>query len=266
MPSPFPGMNPYLEHPARWPSVHHRLITYACEELNQRLPEGYAAEIGERLYVVQPDRSIYPDVAVLRSTGGRPAPTGSAAVVAPDVADAPWVLSIDPIEVREPFIEILRIGQPASIVAVIEVLSPSNKAPGTESRELYLTKQREAFEAGVSLLEIDLLRGGIHTVSAPYEEVRRKGHWDYLVCLHRGTDGQRWELWPIGLRERLPWIRVPLTPGTADVALDLQAVFDRSWDASSHARFMDYSADPAPPLSDADQVWADTLLRERELK
>ncbi|NEP45734.1 MAG: DUF4058 family protein, partial [Okeania sp. SIO2H7] len=26
MPSPFPGMNPYLENPAYWPSIHHRLI------------------------------------------------------------------------------------------------------------------------------------------------------------------------------------------------------------------------------------------------
>ena len=28
MPSPFPGMDPYLEHPALWPSVHQGLITF----------------------------------------------------------------------------------------------------------------------------------------------------------------------------------------------------------------------------------------------
>lgn len=27
MPSPFPGMDPYLEEPRRWPDVHQRLIT-----------------------------------------------------------------------------------------------------------------------------------------------------------------------------------------------------------------------------------------------
>ncbi|MGA9382516.1 MAG: DUF4058 family protein [Phormidium sp.] len=27
MPSPFPGMNPYLENPQLWSEVHHRLIT-----------------------------------------------------------------------------------------------------------------------------------------------------------------------------------------------------------------------------------------------
>ena len=26
MPSPFPGMDPYLENPGLWPVVHHRLI------------------------------------------------------------------------------------------------------------------------------------------------------------------------------------------------------------------------------------------------
>jgi hypothetical protein len=27
MPSPFPGMDPYLEHPAVFPGLHSRLIT-----------------------------------------------------------------------------------------------------------------------------------------------------------------------------------------------------------------------------------------------
>lgn len=26
MPSPFPGMNPYLENPELWSQVHHRLL------------------------------------------------------------------------------------------------------------------------------------------------------------------------------------------------------------------------------------------------
>ncbi|MEM9908830.1 MAG: DUF4058 family protein [Cyanobacteria bacterium P01_D01_bin.44] len=26
MPSPFPGMDPYLEHPQTWPNVHHPQI------------------------------------------------------------------------------------------------------------------------------------------------------------------------------------------------------------------------------------------------
>ena len=65
MPGPFPGMDPYLEHPALWPGTHQGLITYIHEALNALLPPGFAASMNERIYVVQPGRSIYPDVAVL---------------------------------------------------------------------------------------------------------------------------------------------------------------------------------------------------------
>ncbi len=264
--NPFPGMNPYLEHPARWPSIHQGLITYTREILNQILPSGYAAEMGERLYVVQPDRNIYPDVAVLQHPTPGTRPSGGVAVAPRNAAEAPWVLTVDPIEMREVYIEVVRIGQPARIVTVVEVLSPSNKASGSPGRELYLTKQQETLEAGVNLLEIDLLRSGAHTVAAPYEALCRKGTWDYLACLHRGTDRLRWEVWPISLRQPLPTVLVPLGPGDPDVELDLQAVFNRSWETSSHARFLDYNTDPVPPLAVEDQAWADELLREQSLK
>ena len=48
MPSPFPGMDPYLEHPARWTGVHDGLIGAARAQLNAVLPAGYVADIGER--------------------------------------------------------------------------------------------------------------------------------------------------------------------------------------------------------------------------
>jgi hypothetical protein len=65
MPSPCPGMDPYLEHPARFPVLHQAFITYAQAMLNDLLPDYDAADIGERLYIAQPARSIYPDVAIL---------------------------------------------------------------------------------------------------------------------------------------------------------------------------------------------------------
>ncbi|WP_446387052.1 DUF4058 family protein [Coleofasciculus sp. B1-GNL1-01] len=34
MPSPFPGMNPYLENPEFWSEVHHLLISILAEMLN----------------------------------------------------------------------------------------------------------------------------------------------------------------------------------------------------------------------------------------
>ena len=38
MPSPFPGMDPYLEAPDIWPDFHHALATEIRGELNRLLP------------------------------------------------------------------------------------------------------------------------------------------------------------------------------------------------------------------------------------
>jgi hypothetical protein len=168
MPSPFPGMDPYLEHPALWPGVHQRLITYLGDALNALLPPHYVADIGERLYVVQSERSIYPDVVVVEPPAAVFLPergaSGTAAVLN---SDPSWVLTVDPIERREVFIEILSVGDTSRVVTVIEVLSPSNKTPGSEGRQLYVTKQQEILQSPTHMLEIDLLHYGEHTVAAP---------------------------------------------------------------------------------------------------
>ena len=37
MPSPFPGMDPYLEYPGLWPDVHHNLISDTQDFLAHQL-------------------------------------------------------------------------------------------------------------------------------------------------------------------------------------------------------------------------------------
>jgi hypothetical protein len=255
-------MDPYLEHPEVWPGVHLGLITYSREALNAILPSGYVADMGERLYVAEPVRDIYPDVAV---TGrARPAsngPRGGATAVL-DGSAAPWVLSVDPREFREPFIRILSPRPDRRVVTVIELLSPANKASGSKGRRLYQAKQRELLRSHSSLLEIDLLRAGVHTVAAPLEPLRRRGTWDYLACLHRGGHKGEYEVWPVLLRERLPLVRVPLSESDPDVELDLQAVFDRCYDSGRYRDNADYGQEPAPPLMEEDAAWAKTLLPE----
>jgi hypothetical protein len=257
-------MDPYLEHPALWPGVHQRLITYLSDSLNTLLPSHYVADIGERLYVVQPERSIYPDVVVVEppSTGplSEPQPGGTAAVL---TSDPPWVLTVEPVEVREVFIEILAVGDASRVVTVIEVLSPSNKTAQSEGCQLYVTKQQELLHSPTHLIEIDFLRAGDHTVAAPRDSLLARGVWDYLVCLHRGGQRRRYEVWALTLRQRLPRIRVPLAHGEPDIVLDLQTVFDRCYDEGAYARRLDYRREPLPPLSEADRTWAAPLLRER---
>ena len=267
MPSPFPGMDPYLEHPARWPGVHQRMITYMGEALNAVLPARYAADIGERLYVVQPARDIYPDVVVLEHPPGpRPMEQGIGGVGVAVTSDPPWVVTLEPAEMREVFIEIVSLSDAAFVVAVIEVISPSNKAVGSEGRRLYLTKQSEILASQTHLIEIDLLRRGEHTVAPPQECLARRGRWDYLVSLHRGGQGQRYEVWAFTVRQRMPRIRVPLADGDPDVVLDLQAVFNRCYDQGPYTRRLDYHRDPLTPLGGDDAAWAAELLHERGLR
>jgi hypothetical protein len=118
----------------------------------------------------------------------------SAGETAVAVSDSPWVVTYEPVEMREVFIEILSLPEPSRVVTVIKVLSPSNKVAGSPGRQLYLTKQQEIFESQTHLIEIDLLRRGEHTVLAPREILGQRGRWDYLVCLHRGGQGRRCEV------------------------------------------------------------------------
>ena len=266
MPSPFPGMDPYLENPALWPGVHQGLITYMCAELNALLPLHYVADIGERLYVVQAERGIYPDVVVLETPPDQTPTEQSARRIAVAASDPPWVLTVKPEEIREVYIEILSVADQSRVVTVIEVLSPSNKITGSDGRHLYLTKQREILSSQIHLIEIDLLRQGEHTVAAPREMLLRRGKWNYLVCLHRGGQKERYEVWAITMQQRLPRIHIPLFDGDPDVVLDLQSVFNRCYDEGAYVRRLDYRRKPPTPLEGDDAQWADTLLRERELR
>lgn len=50
MRSPFPGMNPYLEHLELWSSVHSRLIVAIADALADILSQDYRIEIEKRTY------------------------------------------------------------------------------------------------------------------------------------------------------------------------------------------------------------------------
>lgn len=260
MPSPFPGMDPYLEEPALWPGVHQRLITYASDVMEPALRPRYHALIGERIYLVEPPQSIYPDIVLVQRTTPSE-PWGGGGVAVADV-DAPVLLEIPPQEMREVFIEIVYTTN-GEVVTVIEVLSPSNKTPG-EGRDLYLRKQRQLLSSPVHLVEIDLLRSGSHALTIPQHALANLGKpWHSLVCVSRAPRRYRFELYPASLRRRLPRIAVPLHAPDPDIALDLQAIFTRGYDNGGYEDFIDYRREPAVPLPPDDAAWADALLREQ---
>lgn len=264
MAGPFPGMDPYLEDSILWPGVHQGLITGLRNALNRLLPSGYVADMGERIYVIQPDRNIYPDVVVFEQAP--PGTPGTASTASTAVADPPTVLQVELIEIREVFIEIIAVGEETRVVTSIEVLSHSNKGHNREGRALYLTKQKQLLWSNVNLVEIDLLRSGEHTVGVPQENLLRRGKWDYLVCLHRSGQVGRYETWPRTLRECLPRFWAPLDNGQPDIMLDLQEVFDANYEDGAYARRVDYRRDPAVGFADDDATWADGLLRSKGLR
>lgn len=251
MPSPFPGMDPYLENPALWGGVHDGLINAIRAQLNAMLPDMYVADVEERLYIVQSERDVRPDVVLVQSRTVSSSPSAIAAVADPPLHIESLTASD---EIREAFIKIVAPGLDYRVVTIIEVLSHTNKTPGHPGRQLYLQKQAEILATQVHLLEIDLLHAGEHTVAVPKHQIPRA--YDYLVCLHRAGSGAQYEVWTVTLNERLPRVWVPLLEGDADVVLDLQQAFHRCYEDGAYHRLVDYRQIPPISLPAETLAWA----------
>jgi hypothetical protein len=255
-------MDPYLE--THWGDIHYRTINYACDAIQEELPGDLLARIEERVYVQTPREIMerYPDVRVVAgaTVPGVAAAATSAGIVLAD----PLVLELCADPVTEGFIEIRETGHGERLVTVIEVLSPANKVPGTGRRQ-YRRKQKEIQQSGVNLVEIDLLRTGNWTVLAGRDLLPKGLQTPYRICVWRSWRPLSIEFYHAPQRERLPAIRLPLRERDNDVALDLQALIDRSY---RYGRYegTDYAADPEPPLEGEDAAWADALLRAHGLR
>jgi hypothetical protein len=65
--------------------------------------------------------------------------------------------------------------------------------------------------------------------------------------------------WPIGLRDCLPSIPIPLREPDRAATLDLRAVLHHVYDASGYEDYI-YTGNPDPALSPADRAWAEALI------
>jgi hypothetical protein len=251
----FPGMGPYLEDPLVWPGVHAAMIVYLRDFLQPLLRPRYVASVEVRVYLEGPDRDVIPDVFL------RQRPTNGGVALADAEADAPIVLQIPPLEIREAFVALLDRQSNRRVVTVIEVVSPSNKYAGI-GRNSYTDKQRAVLDISTHLVEIDLLRGGPHVLCVPESAARRAAEYDYLACINRaGEVRDRYELYPRTLRQRLPRVAVPLAEGDKDVPLDLQAILNQVYEAGSYRASLDYTQPCRPPLRTEDQQWATGLIQ-----
>lgn len=263
MTSPFPGMDPWLEAAHIWPGLHIRLIDQSATILQPQLRErGYYIDAGERVWLTEPRRPVYPDNVIYEVRYKKPV-EGSLAVAVAE-PDEPIRVKQAEVEIREPYLEIFDASG-HRLVTGIEFVSPTNKSDA-DGRKLYQRKQEELAEAGVNLVEVDLIRRGPHVLDIPKKIVTENQPGDYLINLVR-HDGDLYEFYSFKLRDRLPRIRIPLKSGDADAVLDLQGVFERSYESGPYPERLDYSASPPPPeLSPEDAAWADELLKSKGLR
>lgn len=257
--NPFPGMNPYLE--ARWGDVHARLVAYAADSLQETLPPDLRARMQERVFIEADgiaQRAFSPDVHVYEGTRGSPA----VAEVAGSTAIAePLVIHLPETELTEGYVEIIDARSGGRVITIIEFVSRSNKAFGP-GRQLYEQKQSDARQSGANLVEVDLLRGG-QPVTLAFPELVPPGKWaTYHAAVWRAVRPLMLEYYPIGLRHRLPRIRIPLRAADPDVSLDLQELVNLSYRRGRYDD-IDYTRPPEPPLQGDDAQWANALLGER---
>lgn len=258
MPSPFPGMDPYVESAENFRDLHSSLIFLIREVLNASLPKGYIAR-GTQLVWVDDELHREPDVGVFGGdtppeSAGDLAMLAGAVAVAEQPTPEPW---------EQPYLEILTT-EGKRLVTMVEVLSLSNKRAGDNGRTSYRQKQQECRLAGVNMVEIDLLRGGVHTTAAPLPELRRAiGPIDYHACVMTSGSPTRYYAVPIRLTGRLPAVPVPLDPGVPPVSVELQPLFDRAYDTGRYADWINYRQQPEPPLTPEQQAWAEGILKSK---
>jgi uncharacterized protein DUF4058 len=160
MSSPFPGMDPYLE--AHWRDVHTSMMTYIRDQIQDQLPFDLVARVEESVSVDTDDgaRLIALDVHVVEDFE-----EAALGVQTESVAVAEPLIVLEEVPQTARHVQILDVSSGERVVTAIEVLSPTNKLT-LSGREDYRRKQRDYLNAGVNLVEIDLLRGGQHVLAA----------------------------------------------------------------------------------------------------
>jgi hypothetical protein len=243
-------MNPYLEQNDTWEDFHTNFITRAQEILSGQVGPNYLVQIEVRLMLHElsaAERRFLGRADVGVTTPSNAAPSGSQGSSA-----APVQLRLPAVEVERHSSLEIRDRRNRRVITVIELLSPSNKAPGPD-RDDYLAKRRQVLAAPTHFVEIDLRRGGTRP------NLPELPACDYYGLVSRAEERPAVGFWPLALRDPLPAIPVPLAAPDPDVHLDLRLVLDRAYDAADYGKYI-YQEAPEPPLSPDDEAWARQFL------
>ena len=252
MPSPFPGMDPYLEHPSIGPDLHLELIRASRATLAPAVAPNYYVAVEERAYLIATDEERFvgrPDVAVVEiadSAGG-----ASTAIL-----DAPVTVTLpEPEEVTERFLEV-KDTKSHKVITVIEILSPTNKTH-PEGREKYLKKREQVVGSTTGLVEIDLLRAGDPMPMKPAPESH------YCCMVSRSWERYQAKFYPFNVQDKIPLIPIPLRKTEEEPLLDFGVLLAQIYDQVRYDLRVNYSLKPVPPLDGAASTWAQDLVDSR---
>jgi hypothetical protein len=227
MPSPFPGMDPYLESETLWPVFQHQLVLCLYQILLPGLVDRYRARVGQRHYCTE--QALF--TSVVRE------------------------------EHVEEYIEI-RQRTDGKLITLLDVVSPTNKI-STAGRSTYLDKRREGKHASANLIEIDLVLQGQPTLEYSRDGLPE---WDYAVTVTRSAKPEQYEIYTATLQKRLPRFRLPLAADDRETVLDLQTAVARCYDQGGFAAKIDYSRDPMTTLTPEDKQWINEILKQNKLR
>jgi hypothetical protein len=258
MPTPFPGMDPYLERAGVWEEVHTRLIVAMADALGPQVRPKYRVGVEQRTYLalLTPDeyeRVGRPDVLV--SAPHRQAQptqaTATAVGIAPRVAQLPM-----PEEITERHLEVRDVAT-GEVITAIKLLSPTNKLTRVGRRQ-YGRKRMQVLGSATHFIEIDLLRVG---EPFPFRVQDDDAQSDYRIIVSRAQDRPQAAVYLFTLRDPVPDIPVPLQPGDAEASLALNRLLHDVYDRAGYDLTLDYQhAPPPPPLCEQDIQWMKQLL------
>ena len=255
---PFPGMDPWLEHPARWLGVHNRLFAAIADEIVPKVAPRYFVDIEQHTYVTLfggdpiTDR---PDIIVGRTKSGKPLTRSTESNEATAVGVLKLKIEV-PIKDRidEWFLEIRDVGT-GKRVRVIEVLSPTNKSHSL-GRKKYCKKRNRILDSHTNPIEIDLLRAGKPMRIRAPEPVEV----DYRLMISPSKSRPTADLLAFSMRGPIPVIPIPLLPNESEPTRDLNGVLHALYDRARFDLRIDYSIPPEPPLTEDDAEWARAIV------
>lgn len=210
-------------------------------------------------------RRIVPDLAVVQNPTSGLSAVGILEEARTEISESLQIrVASEPLQ--HTFVEVRDPSRGHELVALLEIVGPSNKLPGPD-RQAYLRKQKEILGSPVHWIEIDLLREGQRL--SPHPEIhglveQMSPRPDYLVLVNRAWQREpgdiAWQIFPIRVTETLPCFPVPLKVGE-EVPVDLQFAFRRAYDNGPYRRgAVDYSQPPPLPAELMD--WGRGRLKE----